>query len=104
MNKLITIGVPSKVLPVSWKLFASDEIPTALVSYTDGYQIKSCMKWVPAGEESGAGMIGACVEALSASGDQLNDEETGHPVVCQLINVDGNSATSQPTLTSLSVE
>lgn len=92
MNNLINDRIPGKVLPIAWKLYGAEGIPAGLGSYTDGYQVKSCMKWVPVGEDGGAGTMGACVEALDDAGQQMNSAETGHPVVCQLITVDGNSA------------
>ena len=104
MNNLINDRVPGKVLPVAWKLHGASGIPAGLGKYTDGYQVESIMSWVPVAEDSGAGVMGACIEALDDAGQQMNSDNTGHPVVCQLITVNGNSAAGQPILTTMSVD
>ena len=96
VNNLIPAGAPGSVLPVSWTLTGqgSDALVTWDAALTDGYQLTAALSWlaVEDGEDGPAvGTYGACIEARDEDGAQV---DSGHPVVCHLLSMEGNVATS----------
>ena len=101
---LSTEAVAAKAFPYSWTLSASEwdgegEAPWTAAS--DGYKIVATMGWTKLSEEDegASGTSGACVAANGADGAVM---ATGSPIVCTLVNTDGNQA-SVGSVTTLGV-
>jgi len=96
VNWLSTDAVAQQKLPYSWTLSGSlwegDADATApWGAESDGYQVVAALGWVKLSEENSdaSGTSGACVEARDADGAAIT---TGFPVVCTMVDTDGNLA------------
>merc|ERR1711957_212893 len=105
VNWLSTDAVAQQKLPYSWTLSGSlwegDADATApWGAESDGYQVVAALGWVKLSEENSdaSGTSGACVEARDADGAAIT---TGFPVVCTMVDTDGNLAKSSNRGTSV---
>jgi hypothetical protein len=98
-------AVAQKAFPYSWTLSATEWDGTGDQPWnaaSDGYKIVATMGWTKLGEDSedASGTSGACVAANGADGNVM---ATGSPIVCTLLNTDGNQA-SVGSVTTLGVD
>ena len=87
VQALIATGVPNKILPLAWRISASDTTTTLWdVDYSDGYQVHAVLTWIALDEEREYewGVIGACIKAVEGY------DRNGDPAICHLLLVKGN--------------
>lgn len=91
MNVLVA-GVAGSQIGTTW--FITGQAPDAEESWpawSDGLQVKADLLWLKLPEDSEvAGSFATCVEHLDADGAQYG---SGSPVVCHVLNMEGNTAT-----------
>jgi hypothetical protein len=102
---LSTEAVAQKAFPYSWTLSATEwdgEGDAPWTAASDGYKIVAAMGWAKLDEkdEGASGTSGACVAANGSDGSIMS---TGSPIVCTLMNTDGNQA-SVGSVTTLGLD
>ena len=103
VNWLSTEKVPKVSVPYSWRLKGSaTELSDEQVKtiHSDGYKVVAEMGWVdiPIEDLDYPVVIGACVEGLDSQGVQL---EEGSPVICTLIDYDGQHQHNKYSVTTI---